>query len=337
MDTSAVDQSDQNHIPRVLLADDHPSVLRATLRLVERRFNVVSTVANGKSALESTLALCPDIVILDIAMPLLDGLQVALQLKTLQSPAKVVFLTMHSEEDYIVSSLAAGARAYILKARMTSDLPLALDRVVRDRMFISSNSSMNGPTPSWWAYGACRHTAEFYSNEDSFLDNAAESVASALESGDGAVLILTEVHRRGIDYRLEARGLNVSEAVRQSRYLAFDAVETLASFMSGEDLDLSRCASALRGIATCIRADKGRQSRGVVVYGEMVALLCERGRPDLALQLERMWSDLVTPSMFVKCPYPIGGSVAAELASIFSEISKEHCAVTEFEYTRTAR
>jgi CheY-like chemotaxis protein len=310
----------------VLLADDHPSFLKAALELLSRRFDVVATVTDGRSAVEAAMALRPDLAILDLSMPVLDGVHAALELQSLRSPAKVVFLTLHNEEDYIVSALASGAWAYVLKRRMASDLVPALERVLGGRMFISHTSTANTQIPPWWRHGACVHALQFYSDDDLLLDALGELIASALRAGDGACVNATEGHREGLARRVEARGLSVSAAIRRGQYVAFDAAETLASFMSGEDLDVARCASTFRSMVTSDRGTSRKEARRIATYGESVALACAQGRTDLALRLEQIWSDVTsTGSIFSVCGYPIESSRAAEQRAVVSEICKEHC------------
>src|ERR1700733_4960368 len=88
--------------PTVLLADDHALVLRSAVALLADEFDVVAAVANGRLALEASLRLDPDVVVLDVTMPDLDGLQTARELKRAGSRAKVVFLTMHRADEYVV-------------------------------------------------------------------------------------------------------------------------------------------------------------------------------------------------------------------------------------------
>jgi CheY-like chemotaxis protein len=320
----------------VLLADDRPAFLEAASELLSQRFDVVSTVTDGKSAVEAAMALRPDLVILDISMPVLDGLHAALELKSLRSPAKVVFLTLHKEDDYVVSALDSGARAYVLKWRMASDLIPALERVLGGRMFISRTSAANTQIPPWWRHGVCAHALQFYSDDDLLLDGVGELIVSALEAGDGVCLSATEAHREGLARRVEARSLSVSAAMHRGQYVVFDAAETLASFMSGGELDVARCASTFHSIATSAGGTSRHQPSRVAVYGEMSALACAQGRTDLALQLEQLWSDVATTgSMFTVCGYPIDSSSASEQRASFSGICEEHCAIAWPEGSRT--
>ena len=122
---------------RVLLADDYEDFLVVTAQLLEPEFDVVQTVGDGQALLAAAARLDPDVVVLDISMPVLNGLEAARQLKAKASRAKIVFLTVHRDPDYIRAALAAGALGYVVKCRLASDLLLALREVLAGRSFVS--------------------------------------------------------------------------------------------------------------------------------------------------------------------------------------------------------
>jgi DNA-binding NarL/FixJ family response regulator len=122
---------------RVLLADDHEDFLAVATRLLEPEFTVVKTVVDGQALLDEAARLEPDVLVVDISMPVLDGLAAARQLQAAGSRAKIVFLTLHQDPDYVRAALAAGALGYVVKCRLVSDLPLALREALAGRSFVS--------------------------------------------------------------------------------------------------------------------------------------------------------------------------------------------------------
>ena len=122
---------------RVLLADDLTSVLSAVAKLLQESFEVVAMVSDGRIALDSTLALQPDLVILDISMPGLSGIEVARELRRRECRAKIVFLTVHQDSDILATCLAAGGLGYVLKVLMDADLIPAINEVLAGRVFVS--------------------------------------------------------------------------------------------------------------------------------------------------------------------------------------------------------
>ncbi len=126
----------------VLLADDHEEVLAIVSRLLEPEFEVVKTVANGEAAIHEAANLGPDIMVLDISMPVLGGIEAARQLKAAGSRTKIVFLTVHQDPDYVRVALAAGALGYVVKYRLASDLLPALREALAGRSFVSPSISL---------------------------------------------------------------------------------------------------------------------------------------------------------------------------------------------------
>jgi DNA-binding NarL/FixJ family response regulator len=123
--------------PRVLLADDHRLLREAFARLLEADCEVVGSVADGRALLELAPTVKPDIVVLDVAMPLLNGLDAARQLKRLMPRVKVIFLTMSEDPDVAAEAFRAGASGYLLKNSAASELLQAIREVSRGRSYVT--------------------------------------------------------------------------------------------------------------------------------------------------------------------------------------------------------
>jgi two-component system response regulator NreC len=124
---------------RVLLADDH-TVMRNGLRLLlERQANlaVVGEASDGRQAVEMAAAANPDVVVMDIAMPHLNGVEATRQITTRNPHTAIAILSMHSDESYVIRSLKAGARAYLLKDSAESDLIAAINAIIEGKSFFS--------------------------------------------------------------------------------------------------------------------------------------------------------------------------------------------------------
>lgn len=122
----------------VIIADDHKLLRESLVILLQRENNieVIGEAENGRDALEKTIKLKPDIVILDISLPLLNGLEVAAQLKGMPE-TKVIILTMHKNEDYIAKAYRAGVAAYLLKENALEELLYAINVVTNGGIYIS--------------------------------------------------------------------------------------------------------------------------------------------------------------------------------------------------------
>ena len=121
--------------PRVLLADDHPAMLALTANALAGC--VVGTVSNGCELLAEAERLHPDLIVLDITMPRLDGIEAARHLRRSHRPARLVFLTVHEDADFARAALDAGGLGYVIKARLATDLLPAIRAALADRRFIS--------------------------------------------------------------------------------------------------------------------------------------------------------------------------------------------------------
>jgi len=123
--------------PRILMADDHSILLAGLRKLVEDTCEVVGTVEDGRALIEAAERLKPDLILLDISMPLLNGLDAASQLKKLLPDAKLLFLTMHSSPTYATEAFKAGASGYLLKQSAASELPQAIEAVLKGQTYLT--------------------------------------------------------------------------------------------------------------------------------------------------------------------------------------------------------
>ena len=123
--------------PKVLLADDHPPLVEAASALLKPHFDLVGIATNGAMLVSEALRLRPDVIVTDITMPVVTGIDAVIQLRRSSSPAKVVFLTVHSEEEFLKACMAEGASGYVLKSFMKTHLIPAIDAALEGRTYIS--------------------------------------------------------------------------------------------------------------------------------------------------------------------------------------------------------
>jgi DNA-binding NarL/FixJ family response regulator len=123
--------------PRILMADDHAMLLDAFRALLEPEFDVVATVTDGRTLLEAFTRLHPDVVLLDIAMPLLNGLDAGRQLKMQRKSVKLIYLTMNPDPDLAGEALRLGASGYVLKSSAFQELKQAIHEALRGRSYIT--------------------------------------------------------------------------------------------------------------------------------------------------------------------------------------------------------
>jgi len=124
-------------LPRVLLADDHTMLIEAFSKLLSPKCEIVGTVSDGHSLVEAAARLKPDVIVLDIGMPLLNGLEAARQLKNKMPSVKLVFLTMNEDPDIAVHAMQLGALGYLLKTSAASELFQAIQAVLKGKSYIT--------------------------------------------------------------------------------------------------------------------------------------------------------------------------------------------------------
>lgn len=122
---------------RVLLADDHPAVRESVLRLLAPEYDVVGAVGDGQSLIDAMDRLRPDVLVLDISMPVMSGIQAARRIKEAGSKVRIVFLTIHEDPEFVRETVVVGALGFVSKPRLASDLPLAIREVLAGRSFVS--------------------------------------------------------------------------------------------------------------------------------------------------------------------------------------------------------
>jgi DNA-binding NarL/FixJ family response regulator len=120
----------------VLLADDHEAILAWVRTVLDEEFEVVGAVRNGRDAVTEVQRVDPDVLVIDISMPVLDGLRAASQISS-NRRTKIVFLTFHIGRDFVAAAFSAGASAYVLKSEMATNLVPAIREALQGRTYIS--------------------------------------------------------------------------------------------------------------------------------------------------------------------------------------------------------
>jgi DNA-binding NarL/FixJ family response regulator len=124
---------------RVVLADDHLEIIAKVRGVLGEEFEVIGAVGNGDQAVKAVLALDPDVLVTDISMPLLNGLQAARRIQSVNSRVKIIFLTIHEDRDFIAAAFSAGAMGYVTKRRLSVDLVVAIQEALKGRTFVSNS------------------------------------------------------------------------------------------------------------------------------------------------------------------------------------------------------
>jgi DNA-binding NarL/FixJ family response regulator len=144
--------------PRVLLADDHALLLGAFAKLLAEECEIVGQVSDGRALVAAAEKLQPDVIVLDISMPLLNGLEAGRQIKQRSRNVKLVFLTMNEDADLAAEAFRSGASAYLLKRSAAPELAAAIREVMQGRSYVT-------PLATEGLVGALQHVNEYQTEE----------------------------------------------------------------------------------------------------------------------------------------------------------------------------
>ena len=301
----------------VLLADDHLPVLESVSRLLETEFRIVAATTDGQRALESSERLDPDVVVLDIAMPGLNGFQVARELKRTGSRAKIVFLSMYSADDYVATAITAGADGYVLKTRIQPDLKRALNHVLAGRLFLPTLAALSAA-----AGGGRGHAVHFYEDDSSFLDEASRFIGTTLKRGEPVVMAVPEATRDGILPRLKAQGLDLAGSPGQGWCRAMDSAAVFSQCLRNGWPDAERVGEVIETIERSRLATAwGASSRVTIFVGHAL----KDHRSEVAVRFEHLWATLSSSlPFFTVCVYPIDGFASDGFPDACAGLCAEH-------------
>jgi DNA-binding NarL/FixJ family response regulator len=315
---------------RTLVVDDYEGWRRQTRLLLQARpgWQVIDEASDGSEAVQKAEEVRPDLIVLDIGLPTLNGIEAARRIRQVSPNSKILFLTMDSSPDAVQAGLSAGAQGYVYKSRAQSDLLPAIDAVLRGEQFVSNKLGGTRVTGAQEAKAPRCHEVLFYSDEAVFVDRFVLFIAAALEAGDVAIVLVTQTHRDLLDQRLKAQGLDIDAALQEGTYLPLDIAETLSTFMINDMPDSSRFVKARDDlIGRAAKAGKSEQPR-IVACGECAPHLLREGKADAAIRVEQLWDQLVTKyAVDTLCAYPLNSFHGEEDQHVLQSICAEHSAV----------
>jgi len=308
--------------PRVLVADDHLQVLESVSSFLSTDFDVVATASDGREAVDLALRFQPDIAVLDMAMPGLDGFQTVEELKRHGSPAKPVFLTMHGGDEFIKAAIEAGALGYVLKSRIYEDLFSAIGHALHGRLFAPSLTALSAVS----ARG--RHTTQFHNNDRFFLDELSQFVGATLRLGEPVVLATNETIRVGVAERLQAGGFDLESSIARGQYSAQDSAGGLAQVVRDGQVDHDALAAIIDGLERLRVSLVEEPQTRLTMVGDIAMPLCRSGNFEAVIEIEQIWNELTrTLPFFTLCLYPAECFQHESLRKQFAGLCAEHGAV----------
>jgi len=307
--------------PRVLLVDDDAGILKAISRTLAADFEVVAAVTDGVQALHRATHLDPDVVVMDVSMPGLNGFQTAAELKRLGSRARIVFLTMHQKDEFVARAATCGAMGYVVKTSAWSDLSPALGHVLAGRQYLPFLTPLV-------MTNADVHAVQFHRDDNSWLDRAADVLTRALHRGDIVVSALLKSNRDILALRMNARGWNPAELEARGRYLVFGAEETATQVMRDGRVHRDAVVQLIAALERARTAYAAGPRSHLTLIGEIAAVLCRRGNLAAALELEGLWDELTRSlPILTICAYPADCLDHCRTPAFASDISAHHAVI----------
>ena len=319
-----------NESVRILVVDDFEPFRDVVCSMLREHseFQVIAEASDGLAAVQKAEELQPDLILLDIGLPKLDGIEAARGIRKLSPNSKIIFVSQASSVDVVRTAFATGACGYVVKADAVCELLTTINTVLRGQKCVSSRlvEIVVGFFQS--QEKTARHEALFYSDDECFLDGFTQFIGGALKAGNVVIVVATKSHRDSLLLRLQARGVNVVGAIAQGRYISLDAADTLSTFMVNGMPDPVRFLKAAGDlIVGAAKAVKGEYAR-VAACGECAPLLWAQGNAEAAIQVEHLWNELATTyDVEILCGYPLASFHGEQDGHILLEICAKHSAV----------
>jgi DNA-binding NarL/FixJ family response regulator len=332
---------------RILVADDYEGWRRQACLLLQVRpeLQVISEASDGSEAVQKAKELKPDLILLDIGLPTLNGLDAARRIRQLSPESKILFLSQESSADVVQEGFSLGAQGYVVKAHAGTELLAAVEAVLQGRQFVGSglsshyftnatdalapdhlchNEVLRSITPKK-AEISRSHEVQFYSDDEAFVVGFARFIEAALKAGNAVIVAATESHGKSLLRNLQEHGVDIAAAVEHGSYFFLDVADTLSTFMVKDLLDPVRFFRVVGDlIATAARATEGKQSR-VAICGECASILWVQGKADAAIQVEQFCSQLAKRyEMNILCGFSLSSFYSEEDKRVFQRICSEY-------------
>jgi len=303
---------------------------------------IICETSDGSEAVQKAEELQPDLILIDIGLPTLNGLEAARRIRALSPRSKIIIVSQEKSADVLREAFRAGANGYVVKVDTGTELLNAVDAVLRGgrfagRRFVSlAMPEANSPPTE---RSDC-HEVGLYSNDRFLLDHLTQFIGNALKEGRAAIVVATESHRNSLLLGLQGYGVNFGAAIEEGRFVVLDAVldaaETLSALTVNATPDQVRFLTLLGDLIGKVAKAAKEEQASVDIFGECVHLLWEQHQIEAAIQLEKVGNQLSsTHNVHILCGYSLSkvrGGMSRDISFSRSLSMNE----LSFRYLRTA-
>jgi DNA-binding NarL/FixJ family response regulator len=320
-------------IIRALVVDDYDPWRRFFCSALQKQpeYKVIGEASDGLEAVQQAQQLQPDLILLDIGLPTLNGIEAARRIRKVSPNSRILFVSENRSRDVVEEALRTGASGYVIKSDAGSELLPAVRAILQGKQFFSASLTghdSNAPKDDHAAAIRHCHEVAFYADDGSVVDGYARFIESALESGNAVIVVVNEAHRASLLPRLEADGVDVAAATKQGRYILLDAADALSRLIVNDTPDPALCRNVIGELVMgAVKSAKGEHGR-VAVCGEIAPTLLSNGNAESAIKLEHLWDEITRGyDVYTLCGYLSSAFPNKENSPIFERICAEHSAV----------
>jgi CheY-like chemotaxis protein len=319
---------------RVLVVDDYEPFRRFVVSMLRKQpdLPIICEASNGSEAVQKAEELQPELILLDIGLPKLNGIEAARRIRKLSPKSKILFVSQESSADLVQDAFSLGALGYVVKTHAGKDLLAAVEAVHQGKLFLGSGLSDRhcmGPTCAITSGdNEQTHAVQFYTNDNYWRDNVGEFLCTTVSEGKSVIVCATPQHVAAVHQRMQANNIDVQELEKVGRFITLDAADALSKFMNSDLPDERKFESLLGPVIRHAEAAAVATNSRVTIIGEMVALLWAAERMDATIKLEQLWNGLArTHSFHLRCAYPANGFQEELMDQPYTSICAQHSAI----------